>query len=149
MWWSHKHNGPGLRYEIGVCIKTGDICWLSGPYPPGRWPDVKIFYHGIARWLDKGERVEADDGYRGADPHQAKTPSNAGIRVLTEEQVYIANRVRARHETINKRFADWGCVKQRFHHDMSKHSMCMTAVVVLTQLAFNNGEPPFDVEYND
>jgi len=24
-WYSHKLNGPGLRYEIGICLRTGDI----------------------------------------------------------------------------------------------------------------------------
>ena len=24
-WYSHKFNGPGLRYEIGVCIVSGNI----------------------------------------------------------------------------------------------------------------------------
>ena len=22
-WYSQKHNGPGLRYEVGICIHTG------------------------------------------------------------------------------------------------------------------------------
>jgi hypothetical protein len=25
MWWSHKLNGPAVKYEIGVAIKTVDI----------------------------------------------------------------------------------------------------------------------------
>ena len=28
-WYSHKFHGPGLRYEIGVCIQTGDIYYLD------------------------------------------------------------------------------------------------------------------------
>ena len=38
-WYSHKFRGPGLRYEIGVCIKTGWIVWVNGPFPAGAWPD--------------------------------------------------------------------------------------------------------------
>ena len=28
-WYSHKFKGPGLCYEIGVCIKTGWIVWVN------------------------------------------------------------------------------------------------------------------------
>ncbi len=33
--YSYKFKKSGLRYEAGLCIKTGDICWWSGPYVPG------------------------------------------------------------------------------------------------------------------
>jgi hypothetical protein len=29
---SHKFDGPGLRYEIAVCILTGWIVWVMGPF---------------------------------------------------------------------------------------------------------------------
>ncbi len=32
-WWSHKFNGPDLRYEVGICIRTGDIVWDPGGLP--------------------------------------------------------------------------------------------------------------------
>ena len=41
--WSHKFKKSGLRYEVGLCILTGDICWWSGPYAPGNWNDMGIF----------------------------------------------------------------------------------------------------------
>jgi hypothetical protein len=30
-WFSHKLNGPGLKYEVGVCNPTGEIVWVKGP----------------------------------------------------------------------------------------------------------------------
>ena len=45
-WFSHKFRGPGLKYEIAVCIQTGDIVWANGPFKCGKWPDVKILRHG-------------------------------------------------------------------------------------------------------
>jgi hypothetical protein len=33
--WSYKFKKSGLRYEMGLCIPTGDICWWSRPYAPG------------------------------------------------------------------------------------------------------------------
>ena len=74
MWWSHKFNGPGLRYEIGVCIQTGWIVWVNGPYPAGQWPDLRIARGSLNQLLDAGERFIADGGYR--DSHgPAITPT--------------------------------------------------------------------------
>ena len=35
-------NGPALRYEIALEIKTGHIVWAYGGFPPGEYPDLKI-----------------------------------------------------------------------------------------------------------
>ena len=64
-WWSHKFNGPGLHYEIAVCIKTGWIVSFNGPFECGSWPDLKIFKSGLKRFLLVTERVVADRGYHG------------------------------------------------------------------------------------
>ena len=42
-WYSHKFKKPGVRYEVGVAIKSGDIVWINGPYPCGAYADIKIF----------------------------------------------------------------------------------------------------------
>ena len=64
-WYSHKFKGPGLRYEVAVCIQTGDVVWINGPFPCGKWPDLKIFQLRLKHMLGPEEKVEADDGYRG------------------------------------------------------------------------------------
>jgi hypothetical protein len=65
MWFSHKFNRPGLRYELAVCIQTGEIVSVSGPFPPGQFTDSTIFQLGIMEELEEGEMVEADAGYEG------------------------------------------------------------------------------------
>ena len=41
---SHKYAGKSaLRYELGVDIITGNLVWIQGPYPAGKYTDVKIF----------------------------------------------------------------------------------------------------------
>jgi hypothetical protein len=75
MWYSHKFNGAGLRYEIGVCIQTGDIVWVNGPFKCGPWPDLSIFRINLKNLLLPREQVEADNGYRG-DP-SCRTPAMA------------------------------------------------------------------------
>ena len=73
---SHKYGGKSaLRYELGIDILAGNLVWVSGPYPAGRWTDVKIFDDVLSNLLEPGERVEADNGYIGrAD--KVKCPNN-------------------------------------------------------------------------
>jgi hypothetical protein len=40
---SHKYAGKSaLRYELGIDILAGNLVWVSGPYPAGKWNDIKI-----------------------------------------------------------------------------------------------------------
>ena len=41
--YSHKFKKSGLCYAVGICIATGDIVWLNGPYGCGLWLDIRIF----------------------------------------------------------------------------------------------------------
>jgi len=41
-YFSHKFHHAGVRYEIGICIATGWIVWINGPFPCGAWPDLRI-----------------------------------------------------------------------------------------------------------
>ena len=52
-------------------------------------------------------------------------------------------------KTVNKGFKNFGCLKQVFRHNLLFHSSCFRAVAVVTQMAFNNGEPVFQVDYDD
>ena len=62
-WFLHKFKGPGVRYEVGVCIRTGWIVWVNGPFPCGTWPDLKIAKERLSHCLDDGEKVIANGGY--------------------------------------------------------------------------------------
>ena len=67
-----------------------------------------------------------------------------------EKKGAMQARVRSRHETVNKRMKQFGCLRQPFrHHDFAKHSSCFRAVAVLTQVAIEFGETLFEVEYSD
>lgn len=145
--YSHKFKKSGLRYEVAICIRTGDIVWISGPFPAGRWSDINIFRNGIIHHLDKNERVEADDGYIGESPRYIKCPQ--GVTANRKKRTEIMQTiVRRRHETVNKRFKDWGILRQIFRHNPTSHGDIFRAIAVITQMAINNGEPLFHVNYN-
>ena len=145
---SHKYNmKSGLRYEVALCIATGSIVWFNGPFPCGRNPDITIFRIGLLSYLGEGERVEADDGYIGEAPRHCKIPKY----FQGSEREEMMQVVRNRQETINKRFKNWGILKQVYRNKekIHLHGEVFACIAVITQVAINNGEKLFDVEYDD
>ena len=144
--WSFKFKKGGIRYQVLLCIKTGEIVLVDGPFPPGLINDLSSIRFYILEMLEEGERMEADDGYLGEAPKYIKCPKS-----FTNDKAKLAmqQRVRSRHETVNKRFKQWGCMRQRFRHSVRHHSAAFRAVAVLTQLAIEFGEPLFEVDYSD
>ena len=58
-------------------------------------------------------------------------------------------RVRSRQETVNKRFKDWGILRQVYRHDIPSHGVVFRAVAVVTQLSISNGKYLFQCGYHD
>ena len=146
---SHKFaKKSGLRYEVCLCILTGDIVWIHGPFPCGKWPDINIFQNSLVSFLGQFERVEADDGYIGEAPLRVKCPKSFANPKETE---FMQQRVRNRQETVNKRFKDWGILRQLFWHDehLAQHGDVFRAIANLTQISINNGEKLFSTGYRD
>lgn len=144
---SHKFAGKcALRYEIGVDILAGNVVWIEGPYAAGKYTDLTIFRTSLIHWLDPYERVEADDGYIGEAPQRVKCPSSAANPT---ENLAMQNRVRSRHETLNGRLKNWEILKQPFRHNILDHGDVFRSIVIITQLSIENGDPLFQVDYND
>jgi hypothetical protein len=59
-YYSHKLKKSGLRYEVAISIQARDIVWINGPFPCGKWPDIKIFRKDLIKMIQFGEAVEAD-----------------------------------------------------------------------------------------
>ena len=140
---SHKLKAAGLRYEIAICIQTGEPVWINGPFPCGRWPDLRIAREALVYALDPGEYYLADGGYRDGNQYSV-TPT--GLNFFEDHQKAV---VRARHETYNKRLKQWGALRQLYRHDRTTHSQVFRAIANIVQVTIMNGEPLFDLEYND
>ena len=136
----------GLRYELGICIQTGDLVWINGPYPAGAFNDITIFRDSLMTFLDDGERVEADGGYRGECPRHCKCPTHL---TTPPELAYMMQRIRSRQETINKCVKDWSVLQVIFRGDIGDHAVVFRACCVMKQLAINNGEKLFQTGYKD
>ena len=146
-WYSHKYKGPGVRYEVALVIKTGLIAWVNGPFPCGAFSDLKIFKLGLMLELGENERVEAGGGFKALDPTYCKNPCRYTSLVEKERQE-LANRVRARQETVNRRYKKWNILHLIYKHDVAQHMIVFHAISVVTQLEMKHGEPLFQVEYN-
>ena len=142
---SVKFHYGGLKYEVGVCIATGYIVWINGPFRCGM-NDLQVVQQAMVGKLIDDEMAVADRGDVGEDWH-IKTPLPFHSR--TQNETKMMGQARARHETVNKRLKIFEVLKKRFRHDLMLHSSCFRAVAVITQLNFEHGEPPFQCVYYD
>ena len=90
--------------------------------------------------LQPGEKVIADQGQRG-EPDHIVTPSG--------DDDDVAKAVRGRHETVNRRFKQWGILHRVLRHQVAKHQDCFFAVAVITEVDIENGGSLFGVSYED
>ena len=142
-WYSHKFKGPGLRYEVGVTIYTGVICWVNGPFPCGQWPDALIAEDCLHYSLEVHERYVADRGYRGCRP-TAVTPTGCG-RFIDRQ----LGTLRARHENINRRLKEFNVLKQKFRHNLTKHGVVFRAVANITNLKLKTESPIHQLHFSE
>ena len=143
-WYTKKFNGPGVRYEIGICIQTGWIVWINGPFPCGTWPDIKIALEDLVYMFIGDERAVADKGYRGYECY-FDTPWRYLDNVDQRVRKALA---RARHECINHRFKQWRALKDIWRHDIADHGRAMQAVANIEQFLLQQS-PSWQVDYND
>lgn len=85
--------------------------------------------------VDDGEKTMADRIYRDNKFFILPDARNQGLHA----------RIMARHETVNRRIKQFRALGQKFRHDRQKHPMVFHAVINLTQLMLENGEPLFTV----
>jgi DDE superfamily endonuclease len=142
-WYSHKFQGPGVRYEVGICIQTGWIVWVNGPFPCGAWSDLRIARAGLQSKLQVGEMYVADRGYQDGFIY-GDTPSREH-NTLEE----MKRKARARHETINGRLKMFHVLSNEFRHRLDQHAIIFLAVANIVQLGIQHFGPPFHVQYDD
>ncbi|KAG9407624.1 hypothetical protein AC1031_002342 [Aphanomyces cochlioides] len=137
-WFSHKFHGPGLRYELGICIRTGHIVWSNGGVPCGQYPDLLLAREAYVHAVAPGEMTLADRGYR--DPEFFVTPDTHNL------SAGLQKRIMARHETANARLKKFGALRLAFRHSLHLHHSCFQAIVNIVQLEIENESPLFSIE---
>eukprot|EP00536_Pseudo-nitzschia_multiseries_P015770 jgi/Psemu1/43791/gm1.43791_g len=142
--YSHKFNGPAVKYEVGVCLKTGWIVWINRPFV-GSKNDGTIYKEGLSNLLHDDEAVEVDRGYRGHD--KMKLPDMG----LTGIERKMKSNAQSQHETVKGRLKIFNVLTSHFRNMktnrqgmMQKHKISFEAVAVITQLKFVSGETIFE-----
>lgn len=123
---------------MAVSIATGWVVWVAGPYRCGAFSDLRIarLPDGIQDNLDRGEKYIADSGYRDGGEY-AFTPNG-----LNDENQRRQSVIRARHETVNRRFKRWGALGEVFRHERKAHFIVFMAIANMTQMELGSGEFP-------
>ena len=143
-WWSFKFNGAALRYELAVCIQTGLIAWVNGPFRPAYWPDLSIFrFGGLMQKLAVGEWVVADKGYR--DNMQFVLPKGWGPDWFQQ----MTSDATARHENINGRMKRFRILSEKYRNKLELHETTFLAIANVINCEVVMGYKPMDVDYND
>jgi hypothetical protein len=61
----------------------------------------------------------------------------------------MQSRVQSRHELLNGQFKCWVILKQIYHHNIAKHGQVFWVIAVIIQLAINDSQKLFAVEYSE
>ena len=89
------------------------------------------------------EMIETGAGDQGENRH-TRTPSEEYFRSQKGER-----RAGQRHETVSERLNNFNILSNDLRFPLKRHSSCFRAVVVITQLNIENGQPFFQIKYYD
>ena len=128
-WHSFKFNGPAVRYEIATSNATGLVVHTNGPFPASTFTDYRIFLCNLHHKMLPNEYCHADKGYD--DATKCVTPTKLMLDPLAYWQSSL---YRARHETTNGEFKNFGVLSKQFRSSLDKHVVCFQACVVSVQV---------------
>ena len=140
-WYSHKFHGPGVRYEVGVGVYNGYVVWVNGPFPAGEWTDAMIVRDSFLGHLCADEVFIADGGYKGVE--YCIMPGGWG-HVINKQ----ISKIRARHETVNRKFKEYKVIGDRSRHTQVQHGVYFRAVANLVQIPLETTEGNWDMRYD-
>jgi hypothetical protein len=144
-WYSHKFNGAGVNYELGISISESRLVWMNGPFKAGR-NDVLIFKEeGLKAKLRRcGKRAIGDGGYSG-HPREISTPNSHDSKAVFK----FKSRALKRHEKFNGMTKNFDCLSGKFRHSVDRFKNCFEAVCVIAQYQLENNRPLYDVLIDD
>ena len=100
-WYSFKHRGPGLTYELGVAIWEDKIIWINGPFRAST-NDISMFTteSGLQETIPEGKKALGDGIYNSAKLQgKVATKDHMDTAVVKD----FKNRAVACHENMNFR----------------------------------------------
>ena len=142
-YYSWKHNGPGLSYELSLHIWESRLIWCK-KNDTTKSNDRKNFASpgGIRSRIPAGKKVVTDRAYRGRGGDPKVAPPNAHD---SKELRTFKGRARMRQEAFHSRIKRFRCIKDAFRHGEEEHQNCFEAICVLLQYEMELVSPMFDV----
>ena len=119
----------------------GGILHIHGPFPASVH-DIDVFRDCLQHKMLPGELCEADKGYI-SEGLYIRILQNSEDRADRRRKAFARNH----HETCNKRFKNWGILKQRYRHDLKDHRLVFGSIAVITQLEIRKGNPLFQLQW--
>jgi len=139
-YFSHKHNGAGLAYELALSLFSSTLVWLKGPIPAGT-SDLAIYKSDLKAKIPIGKKAITDRGYNDANDPRLAQPNSHDSADLKEFKA----RARMRQEVFNGRMKRFHCLKNPFRHKEHQHGDCFVAVAVICCYEMELVSPLFDV----
>jgi hypothetical protein len=150
--YSHKFNGAGVSYELGIAIYSSRLVWIAGPFPASSH-DLTIFRGGkpnepkdpnaLIFKIPQGKKGIGDSAY------SAEAGENGKMTVSCDEDPIdlkkFKARAKARHETFNGRLKAFQVLDIPFRHHQLLHVSVFEAACVAVQYDLDNGYPLFDM----
>ena len=102
-----------------------------------------VFFYALVGKLLLSEFVIADEGYFDGYNY-CITPT--GFHSYADRQRAC---IRSRHETVNRRYKEWGALRQKFRHGLEKHGLVFRAITNIIQMGLETDEPLFKVHYDE
>lgn len=139
-YFDRKGGKAGVTYEIALDLWSSRVVWMNGPFPAATGDQVIFTDFGLQAKMPAGTKAIADKIYESCD----KIASHNSLD--TDEVRDFKARARARQESINARLKSFGCLKQRFRHDIRLHNKDFVhACMVICCFELENGSPLFNI----
>ncbi len=123
-----------------MSIEKGNLVWVNGPYPCGKFPDVAIFRLRLKKLLSQGKKILANKGY----PDERCLKSHE----VPAEYKSLHEEIRARHASVNRRFKQFSILTATFRHSLDLHGYVFHVIANLTHVAIQLGENLFEKSWN-
>lgn len=107
-YFSSRINGPAMRYEIGLSLRTGQIVWVNGGYPCGEVDDLTLAKKAYVQAVQEGEKTMAGNAYTDS-PYFIVPKSHPRLA----EQFQMAEEL---HNTVQNAFRQWAVLRTSFRH---------------------------------
>lgn len=141
VWYSGKHKEHTIKYEVGVSLVSGEICWWAGGVP-GCSHDIKVNKTmGLLDHLNDDEYLLGDKGYSGP---KYVTPIRGKAENLSEKQKAwnsFLGKSRVLVENVFARFKNFAVLRHKWRNNLALHPYVFSLLAQIVNVEIQFGSP--------